>query len=120
MGAWVYVRRCLTFGVKIKLKNIWDYAWGFFDVYIICSLYLAACIFGTISKFGPLPSKNPRCAHVCLQPFLNHGKVCETHIKLCHRAGFFGKQNFAAKMAQNEPVSIFAEHLSVFVHKISQ
>ena len=33
----------------------------FFDVYIICSLYLVACTFVPISKFRPLPSKNPRC-----------------------------------------------------------
>ena len=63
MGAWVYIRRCLTFGVKIKLRNIWGYARYFFlYVYSICSLYLAACTFAPISKFGPLPFKNPRCA----------------------------------------------------------
>ena len=36
----------------------------FFDMYTICSLYFAACRFSLITKFGPLPSKNPRCAPV--------------------------------------------------------
>ena len=54
MGAWVYSLECLTFGVKIKLRNTWGYARGFFlDVYSICTL-------APISKFGPLPSTNPR------------------------------------------------------------
>ena len=60
--AWVYIRRCLTFGIKVKLKNIWGYARDFFFFeYSICSLYLVACTFAPISKFEPVPSKNPRC-----------------------------------------------------------
>ena len=33
-----------------------------FDVYSICSMYPAASTFAPISKLGPLPSKNRRCA----------------------------------------------------------
>ena len=63
MGPWVYIRRCLTFGVKIKLRNIWGYAWGFFSMFtIFVACTFVACTFAPISKFGPLPSKTPRCA----------------------------------------------------------
>ena len=40
---WVYIVRCLTFGVEIKLRNIWVYAWDFFSlctVFVACMLYL--------------------------------------------------------------------------------
>ena len=62
MGAWVYARRCLTFEVKIKLINIRGHTRIFFGAYNVYSLYFAACAFSPISKFGPLPSENPRCA----------------------------------------------------------
>ena len=35
MGAWVYTRRCLTFGVKIKLINIRGYTRIFFSVFTV-------------------------------------------------------------------------------------
>lgn len=48
MDEWVYFN---------KLRNIWNYARGFF--FSVCNV----CTFPLISKFGPLSSSNPRCAH---------------------------------------------------------
>ena len=62
MGAWVYIRRCLTFRVKIKLRNIRGYPRFFLD----CTVF-AACTLQRLrlpSFHGPLPSKNPRCLPV--------------------------------------------------------
>ena len=53
---------------KNEIKNYVGFCSGFFfNVFSICSLYLAACTFALISKFGPLTSKNPICA-----PELHH------------------------------------------------
>lgn len=32
MGVWIYIRECLTFGVKKKLRSIWGHARGFFSM----------------------------------------------------------------------------------------
>ena len=48
---------------KDKIKKYMGLSSGFFfDVCSICNLYLTDCTFAPILKFGPVPSKNPRCA----------------------------------------------------------
>ena len=43
MVAWVYILKYLTLGVKIKSRNIWGYARGFYSmrtVFVACTLQL--------------------------------------------------------------------------------